>query len=326
MKKKVLVNYRIPIESLKDLNNRYEVYYPSKTFLTKVELKKIIPSYHGLLSVFTKDIDKEIIDAAKNLEIISNYGVGFNNIDVETATLKNILVCNTPQSVCEPTAEICIGLIVSLMRNISGCNHEIRTNPDFKWGVMQNLGYSVSGKTLGIIGMGNIGKAVARRAIALGMQIVYHNRNRMIKEDEEKYFATYLSFEELLSQADVLSLNVPLTNKTHHLIGQNEFKKMKKSAYIVNTSRGAVINEQHLVNALKQKEIAGAALDVFEHEPTIHKELLHMNNIVLTAHMGSSTFEARTEVGVEAAQNFIDFWENKKPNNVVNTEVLDKIL
>lgn len=316
--RKILVTYRIPKEGLQKLEEKgYEVHYPQNEFLTKEELVEAIPEYDALLSVFVKQVDKDVIKAGKKLKLISNYGVGYNNIDIECATKQGIAVTNTPDSVCESTAEIAFGLLLATMRNISGSNLGLRYEKDFKWGIMENLGYTMVGKQLGVIGMGNIGQAVARRALAFGMSIVYHNRRRLPAEIEQKYNAKYVPLEELLRTSDAVSLNMPLTSETHHLMDATAFQMMKKTAFLVNTARGSVVNEQDLIAALQQGTIAGAGLDVFENEPHISKELLTMKNVTLTAHMGSSTHKDRVLIGVEASENIISFFEGN-PKNVVN--------
>ncbi|MBS9768272.1 MAG: NAD(P)-binding domain-containing protein [Flavobacteriaceae bacterium] len=316
--KKVLVAYQIPKEGLQILEDKgYQVDYPENICFSKEELVEKIPNYDALLSIFVRAVDSDVIEAGRNLKIISNYGVGFDNIDVKTARAKGIVVTNTPVSVCEPTAELAFGLLLATMRNISGANVQLRQNPNFKWGVMENLGNTLMGKRLGVVGMGNIGRAVARRAIASGMEIVYHNRSRLSAELEQKYKAKYLSLEELLTTSDAVSLNVPFTAETRHLIDEKALKLMKKTAFLVNTARGAVVEEKALVKALQNGEIAGAGLDVFEEEPTISPELFEMPNVTLTPHTGSATFEDRIKTGKEASENIIAFFEGN-PQNIVN--------
>lgn len=316
--KKVLVTYDIPKQGLEVLEEKgYQVDFPKTVSFTKEELIEKLPDYDALLSVFVKEVDEEIIQAGKNLKIISNYGVGYNNIDIEAAKKRNIAVTNTPDSVCEPTAELAFGLLLGTMRNISGANLGLRHDAKFKWGIMENLGNTLVGKQLGIIGMGNIGRAIARRAIASGMQIVYHNRTRLDKEIEAQYGAKYLPLEELLRTSDAISLNVPLTDATHHLLSKDSFAMMKNSAFIVNTARGQVIDQGALIEALQSKQIAGAGLDVFEDEPHIPEALLEMPNVTLTPHTGSATFEDRILTGKEAAENILNFFEGN-PKNIVN--------
>lgn len=319
MKKKILISYKIPREGLLKLDKYYDITYPENTHFSREELLEKIPDHQGLLSIFNQHIDHKIIEAGTQLEIISNYGVGTNNIDIEAATNNGIAVCNTPQSVCEPTAELCFGLMLSLTRRITECDRKLRNNPDFKWGVMNNLGHSLQRKTLGIIGMGKIGKSVAKKGLAFGMQIVYHNRSPLPKSEEQLFQAHYLEMDELLRNADIISLHCPLTPGTHHLIGERELTMMKEEAFLINTSRGAVVDEEALVQALQKNNIAGAGLDVFEKEPHIHSKLKELPNTVLVPHMGTATEETRIEMAKEASLNFISFWEDKKAKNQVNT-------
>lgn len=313
VKEKILLNYAIPSEGLKGLTNEFELIYPDKEFFTKEELIDLIPDCTGLLSIFNREIPKEVIEAGKKLKIISNYGVGFNNIDIESANKQGIIVCNTPESVCEPTAELCVGLILSLSRKIVECNCGLINNPNFEWGVMRNLGHTTKGKTLGIIGMGKIGKSLAKKAEVFGMKIIYHNRKPIVNSPYE-----YSNFEDLLSKADIVSINCPLTPQTHHLIDTNEFKLMKQSAFLVNTARGPIVNEKALVKALNCKKIAGAALDVFENEPLIHPDLLQMKNLVLVPHIGTACIETRIEMAKEACENIISYLIYGKCKNKVN--------
>lgn len=315
--KKVLIVYRIPQESLNILKKKFDITYPSNTHFTKDEIVEKIKDMDALLSIFNQPIDKDIIDAGNNLKVISNYGVGFNNVDIKAASNKGITVCNTPDSVCKPTAELCIGLIISLARRISESNHRLRIENNFKWGVMENLGASVYNKTLGIYGMGNIGKEVARLASIFNMRIIYHNRKKLDTQIEQKYCATYVSKEELLKTSDFISLHTPLNKSTFHLISTKELGSMKSSAFLINTSRGAVLDETALAKALKNKIIAGAALDVFEKEPKINNELYSLNNVIIVPHIGTATIESRIEMGLEASQNIISYFEGN-PINVVN--------
>lgn len=312
MKDKILIAYAIPREGLKQLEQHFDLIYPDKDFFTTEELIERIPGCVGLLSIFNKAVPKEVIEAGSQLKVISNYGVGFNNIDLAAANKKNVVVCNTPDAVCEPTAELCLALMLSLSRKVAECHHGLISNPDFEWGVMKNLGNTLSGKTLGIIGMGKIGLSVAGKALAFGMNIVYHNR----KEKNVAY--PYLALDDLLEQSDVVSLNCPLTDETHHLIGSEELKKMKNSAFLINTARGPVVDEHALVDGLKSGEIAGAALDVFEEEPKIHPDLLKMKNVVLVPHIGTATYETRIDMGQEASQNIISFLVDGIEKNRVN--------
>lgn len=308
---KILVTYDIPREPFASLPKEWEVTFPDKEALSKEELIRLLPSYDVMLAIFHHPIDKEILDAGKKLKLISNYGVGYNNIDIRYAREKGIAVTNTPQSVCNPTAELAMALMLSAARRIAECNLRIRTEKESMWGTMRNLGFGLEGKTLGIIGMGNIGKSVARKAEAFGMNIIYHNRHSEVPG----YRKTDLS--ELLQQSDFITLHTPLTPATRHLIGKQELAQMKKTAILINTSRGAVIDEAALTESLTKHEIAGAALDVFEYEPRITEQLYGLDNVVLTPHIGTGTIDARIAMGREALDNIRHFFAGT-PTNLVN--------
>ena len=259
------------------------------------------------------------MDAATKLKIIANYGVGYNNIDVDYATRKGIVVTNTPQPVTEPTAEMAIALMYAVARRVAECDRKLRTPNAIEWGVLKNLGMSLYGKTLGIIGLGRIGKAIARRAIASGMNIVYYNRHQLSPNEETEYQAQYLPLEKLLKTSDVISISTPLTDETHHLIDSPQFELMKPTSIVINTARGAVINEAALVQALQNKKIWGAGLDVYEFEPNITPELLKLDNVVLAPHNGTATIDARNAIARDACRNIIEFFNGNKDISIVNS-------
>jgi len=306
MKKKILVMARIPVEGLIDLKHQFEVIYPESFYFGETDLKRFIVEADGVISVFTSPVRAELIQLAPNLRIISNFGVGYNNIDVDFASSKGIVVCNTPDSVTEPTAEMAMGLMIAVMRRISECDHKLRRKSGLKWGMMENLGTTLLRKTLGIIGMGRIGKALARRAVASGMNIIYYNRTQLDVAEELQYKASWVSFSDLLRLSDVISLHCPLTNDTHHLIGENEISQMKDGAFIINTARGAVINERDLVKNLSNGKLGGVGLDVFEEEPDISSELMFMDNAVLTPHNATGTIDTRIMTAREASEILFD--------------------
>ncbi|MCC8174571.1 MAG: dihydrofolate reductase [Odoribacter sp.] len=308
---KILVTYDLPREAFKNIPANWEFTFPDNEKFSREELIKVLPDYEILVAVFNHKIDKEIIDAGKNLKLISNYGVGYDNIDVKYAKERNILVSNTPQSVCNPTAELCMSLLLSLSRRIAEIDRKIRIEKEALWGAMNNLGVGLEGKTLGIIGMGRIGKSVAQKAEAFGMKIIYHNRKHEVKGYERK------ELEDLLKDSDFISIHTPLTESTHHLLNKEKLSLLKESAFVINTSRGAVIDEKELTNFLKEKKIAGAALDVFEYEPHITEELYKMDNVVLTPHLGTATYEGRLAMAEEALNN-IKCFEKGEPTNIVN--------
>lgn len=260
-------------------------------------------------------VDKEFIDAGKKLKIIANYAVGFNNIDVEYAKQKGIYVTNTPDVLTEATADIAWALILAVARKIIPADKFTREGKFEGWKPNLFLGYEIYGKTLGIIGMGRIGKAVARRAMGFGMKIIYHNRKRV--EDDYKYNAKYVDLETLLKESDYISINAPLTNETYHLLNKERLSLLKKNAILVNTARGPIIDEKALYELLKDGKIAGAGFDVYENEPEITKGLEKLDNVVLLPHIGSATYETREKMSIMVAENIIDALEGKIPRNLV---------
>lgn len=322
MKPKILIIAAIPKDGLSNLEEKFELIYPTKDFMfSDSEIKEHIRKADGVLSVFTRPLTAEILKESTKIKIIANFGVGYNNIDVAKATEMGVVVCNTPNAVTEPTAEMAFGLLLSLTRNITLTDRGLRTNPDFKWGMMENLGIGIFGKTLGIIGMGRIGKAFARRAIASGMKVIYFNRTRLSAEIEAQYACQQVSFNDLLKRSDVISIHCPLTEETHHLLDEAAMSKMKLGAIILNTARGAVIDEKALVKNLQSGKLGGAGLDVFEEEPVISPELFLLDNVVLTPHNATGTIDTRIETGREASENISRFFEGRRDISIVNPEV-----
>lgn len=264
-----------------------------------------------LVSTFDYKVSRQMIDAMPHLRLIANFGAGYNNIDLEACKARGIRVTNTPQPVIEPTAELAFALMINIARRVSEFDRAIRSGTGQSMAVMNNLSHSLYGKMLGIIGMGRIGQALARRAVASGMQIIYHNRHRLSDEIEQKYHATYVDFQTVLQDSDFVSLNLPYTPEVHHLIGKPELGMMKRTAYLINTARGAHVDEQALVEALKSGIIAGAALDVYEHEPTISSELLTLPNVVLSPHTGTGTWEGRIAMCENVCDNILAFAQNE---------------
>ena len=298
---KILVTYKIPVASFSELGEEHTYTLPEATAFTKEEVIRMIPAYDALLPIFTYPIDRDIIDAGRNLKIISNFGVGYNNIDIKHAHARGITVCNTPKAVCFPTAEMAMGLILSTARRIAECDRRIRVEKESMWGTMCNLGYTLEGRTLGIIGMGNIGKMVARMAEAFHMKVIYFNRSSSVEGYEK------VALDTLLQRADFISIHTPLTDETRKMIGQRELALMKPTAILVNTARGAVIDEVALADCLLHKRIAGAGLDVFEDEPHVNEVLYGLENVVLTPHNAT---------GREAVANILHFLAGT-PTNVI---------
>jgi glyoxylate reductase len=278
----------------------------------------------GLLSMITDTVDEEVLDRADRLKMIAQFGVGYNNINVTAATKRRIPVSNTPGVLTDATAELAFALILAISRRLVEGDRMTREGRFRCWAPMLFLGREVTGKTLGVIGMGKIGKAVAQRARCFNMPILYHNRSRMSKSEEKELMAKYVDMKTLLSQADFITLHVPLTDQTRHLIGSQELSLMKPTAYLINTSRGPVVDEKALLQALRKKKIGGAGLDVYENEPALTPGLVELENVILLPHVGSGTLETRFRMASMAVENLIAGLSGKVPPNLVNPEVLPK--
>ena len=311
---KILVTYDMFREGFTELESKYDVTFPEGRDFTYDEVYAMIPEYDVLCSMFDFPVNKELIDHAPNLKLIANYAVGYNNIDVAYALQKGLTVANTPDPVTAPTANLALGLMIDAARRVTECDRKLRTlRKAMKVGVLENLGVNITGKVLGIIGMGRIGKALAKRANACGMEVIYHNRRQLYIEEETRLNVTYVSKEELLERADSVSLNAPYTPETYHIIGAEELKRMKNSAILINTARGPLVDEAALVEALKSGEIRGAGLDVFEDGDYPMEELLEMDNVVLTPHIGTQTTETRILMARTVCNNVIGFLEGDRP-------------
>lgn len=311
--KKILVTFDMFREGFTELENKYEVTFPNGRDFSYDEISEMIPQYDVLCSMFDFPVDKALIDRGVNLKLIANYAVGYNNIDVSYALSKGLTVANTPDPVTAPTANLALGLMLDTARRITECDRKLRTlGKAMKVGVLENLGVSITGQTLGIIGLGRIGKALCKRARACGMNVIYNNRRPLYIEEETKLGASFVSMEELLAQSDFVSLNVPYNQDTYHIIGEPELKQMKPSAILINTGRGPLVDEHALVKALQEGIIRGAGLDVFEFGDYPLPELLEMDNVVLTPHIGTQTMDARIAMARAVANNVIGFLEGDR--------------
>ncbi len=325
MKPKVFVTRRIPEPGLDMLREKCDIEVnPEDRVLTKEEIIEGIKGKDALLCLLTDPIDGEIMDANLDLKVISNYAVGFNNIDVDAATERGIPVTNTPGVLTDTTADFAWSLLMSTARRVAEGDKFTRAGKYKGWGPMLLLGCDVYGKTLGIIGLGRIGQAVAKRASGFDMRVVYFDEYRLSEEKEKELGVEYMAFEEVLKVANFVSIHVPLMDSTFHLFSTAEFDAMKDNAILINTSRGPVVDEKALVEALKAKKIAGAGLDVYEDEPLLAPGLAELDNAVLAPHIASATVETRTKMATMAAANVLAALEGKVPPNIVNKEVYDK--
>ncbi len=318
---KIFVTRRIPEPGLKLLEKHHQMEVnPYDRVLTKEEIIQGIKGKDGLLCLLTDPIDADVINSEPKLKMISSYAVGYNNIDVKAATKRGIPVSNTPGVLTDATSDMTWALLFSVARRIVEADKFTRAGKFKGWGPMLMHGQDVTNKTLGVVGAGRIGTAFALKSKGFNMNVLYVDEKKNETLEKEVY-AKKVTFDEILKKSDFVSLHVPLMPSTHHLIGEKELKMMKKDAILINTSRGPVVDEQALVFALKEKQIFGAGLDVYEHEPEITEELKKLDNIVLQPHSSSATIETRTKMAVMAAENMVAGLKGEIPTNCVNKEV-----
>ena len=288
---------------------------------SRAEVLKRVADKNALICLLTEKVDAELLDAAgPNLRIVANVAVGFDNIDLPECTKRNVAVTNTPGVLDETTADFTWALLMAVARRVVEGDRLARSGAWLQWNFDLLCGTDVWGKTLGIIGFGRIGRAVARRAAGFRMRVIYYSSTRAPEEVERELNAEYRSRDEVLEMADFLSLHVPLKENTRGLIGPSELAKMKRSAFLINTTRGPVVQETALVEALKKGAIAGAALDVFEREPLI-SDGLRRDNVVLAPHLGSASVETRTRMAMIAVENAVAFFDGRRPPTILNPEV-----
>ncbi|MHC6175266.1 2-hydroxyacid dehydrogenase [Glutamicibacter endophyticus] len=317
---KVVVTGRVPEAALELLRAEHEVdAWDGTESIDRAELLRRVAGADAIVSLLTERVDGELLDAAgEQLQVVSNVAVGYDNIDVPACTTRGVRATNTPGVLTEATADIALGLILMATRRLGEGERLIRAEEPWKWGMFFLLGSGLQGKTLGVVGMGGIGQATARRAKAFGMEIVYQSRSELDPAVAAELGARRVELDELLEISDVVSLHCPYGPNTHHLIGAAELDRMKSSAYLVNTARGPIVDEAALARALRDGVIAGAGLDVFEKEPQVHPELLEQQNAVLVPHLGSATVETRTAMAVLAAKNTLAVLAGEAPPTPVN--------
>lgn len=295
----------------------YEV-FAGDGLITKDELLKHVTNCQVLITPLSTQVDKDVIDAAPNLKLIANFGAGFNNIDTAYARTKGIDVTNTPFVSSTATAEVASGLVIALMRRIVEGDHRMRTIGFDGWAPLFFLGHELAGKTLGIVGLGSIGRRVAQRLHAFDMKIIYTQRHQADPATEAHYNAEYVSLDELLKRSDVVTLHCPLTPETLHMIDAPKFAMMKDSAMIINCARGPVLNEDALLKALQDHKLAGAALDVYEAEPNVADGFKQLKNVILTPHIGNASFEARDAMAEIVAGNAVNILKGASAKYIVN--------
>ncbi len=310
MRYKVLLTHELFSEVHKKLREKFELEIGAEG---KEEIMGKIREKDGLLSFLRDPIDKDVINAGKNLKIIANYAVGYDNIDVKSAKSRGIYVTNTPELLTDATADLTWALILAVARRIIEADKFVREGEFKGWGAKLFLGIELKGKKLGIIGLGRIGKAVAKRAKGFGMELLYYKRNRLSHKEETELGVRFMDLEELLSVSDIISVHTPLTPETGNLINRERVYKIKEGAIFINTARGNIVDEDALIERLKEESLFGAGFDVYRGEPNINPKLLKLKNVVLLPHIGSATTETRLAMAKLAADNIISVLSGRKP-------------
>lgn len=318
MKPKVLLTHSLLPEAMDFLAQRVDFEIGTdEAFLPKVVLLRKIKDKEGLLTLLTVDIDREVIDAAPRLRIIANCAVGYDNIDVGYAKSKGILVTNTPGVLTETTADLTWALILAVARKVPQADRFTKSGAFAGWRLDLFLGREISGKKLGIIGMGRIGKAVAERAAGFKMNVFYYDRRRLTSGQERALRASFLSLDALLGTSDIISVHASVTEETYHLLSREKLALLKKEAILINASRGSIVDESALADALESGSIWGAGLDVYEKEPAVEERLRKLDNVVLLPHIGSATYETRLKMATMAATNLVIALSGGSPPNPV---------
>jgi len=312
---KIVVTGRIPEVAVERLRAEHEVdAWSAAEAISREELLARVAGADALLTLLTERVDAELLNAAgPQLKVVANVAVGYDNVDVPACTARGIIATNTPGVLTEATADVAFALILMATRRTGEGERVIRSAEPWKWGMFYLLGMGLQGKTLGVVGMGGIGQATARRARAFGMDVSYQSRSELAPEIATELGARRVELDELLATADVVSLHCPYSPTTHHLIGAEQLAAMRNSAYLVNTARGPIVDEAALVDALRDGQIAGAGLDVYEHEPQVHPGLLELDNVALLPHLGSATVETRTAMANLAADNALAVLAGTQP-------------
>jgi glyoxylate reductase len=322
----VLVTRRLPAPAMDAITMRCDAdVWEEEGAIPREELLRRIAGTPGAVTLLTEKVDAEFLDAAgPNLMIVANYAVGFDNIDVEECTRRGVMATNTPEVLTDTTADTAWALLMATGRRIAEGDRFLRSRRPWIWGPEMMLGQDVHHKVLGIVGFGRIGQAVARRSRGFGMQVIYYDAYRPPPEVEREVGAEFRDLDDLLAEADFISVHVALTPEARHMFGVEQFRRMKPTAVIVNTSRGPVIDEAALAEALRGGEIFAAGLDVFEKEPEVHPGLLEQDNAVVIPHLGSATVDTRNAMGMLAAENLIAGLEGRRPPTLLNPEAWEQ--
>jgi glyoxylate reductase len=311
---RVVVLGRIPATAIDALKVRHHVWaWDRDDPLSTGERDEVLATADAAVTLLNDRVDAAFLDAAPNLRVVSNVAVGYNNVDVAACARRGVIVTNTPGVLTDATADLAFGLLLSVTRRLGEGDRLIRSGRSWQWSMFMMLGAGLQHRQIGIVGLGDIGVAMARRSRAFGMNIAYHNRRAVDAGIEAELGARLLPLDELLSTSDVVSLHCPYNPETHHLIDRRALGLMRRTAYLINTARGPIVDESALVEALVNGGIAGAGLDVYEHEPTVHAGLVHLDNVALAPHLGSATVETRTEMAMLAARNVIEVLAGNSP-------------
>ena len=323
---KVLVTRPIMPEAEQTLRGRCDVTIHENEFgIPRDELLKIVGGMDAVITMLTEKVDREFLDAAgPQLRIVANHAVGFDNIVLADCTAAGVPASNTPDVLTETTADTAWVLLMAAARRVGEGERFLRARTRWIWGPLMMLGQDVHHETIGIVGFGRIGQAVARRATGFGMKVIYHDAVDLPPEVERESGAKRATFEQLLGEADFISIHPNLTPETRHLFSTDQFRAMKDTAVLVNTSRGPVVDEAALARALRNGEIFGAGLDVFENEPEVHPDLLDLDNAVIIPHLGSATGDTRRAMGLVAVENVFAALDGERPPTILNPEVLDR--
>lgn len=321
----ILLTRRLVDEAMAALDGTCEVdlYEGPPTAIPRSELLRRVKGKDGLLTLLTEKVDAELLDAAgPQLKVVANYAVGVDNIDIPECTRRGILVTNTPDVLTEATADLAWALILSCVRRVAEGDRFLRSREEWIWDPRMMLGQELYGRTIGIVGCGRIGQATARRALGFGMRVIYHNSRPLPADIAAELKAELRTFDQLVAESDVISVHCPLTPATRHLFNADVFARMKRSAVLVNTARGPVVDEKALADAVRAGEIFGAGLDVFEREPIVEESLLDLDAVTIVPHLGSATVQTRAAMGLLAVENLLDGLAGTRPRALLNPEAL----